>query len=104
LNAQQPVPPTVPDGPPLAVLLLAAPLPTVPLAPVPLPIIGFALELGDLASVDVDDPAEGPMPVVALVPLLEVDGLLFAVDPVAPVPVPRERGGVLLASVPGLHG
>jgi hypothetical protein len=66
---------------------------------VPLPIIGLALEFGDLALFIVDVPLELPIPVVAFVPLVETDGLfLLAVVPMplgevlAVDPVPQGCG------------
>lgn len=65
---------------------------------VPLPIIGLALEFGDLLFM-VDEPAELPIPVVAFEPLVETEGLLlFAVVPMpfgdvlAVDPVPQGCG------------
>ena len=87
----------MPEAPPLAMPLLA--LPDAPPLAVPLPNIGLALEFGERASI-VEEPADEPMPLVALAPLLETDGLLLpAVEPMPFVePIP------LLAAAPGPHG
>ena len=66
---------------------------------VPVPNIGLALEVGERGSI-VDEPAELLMPVVALAPLFDTDGLLLPA--VAPVPVVVPA--VLPAVMPGPHG
>jgi len=80
----------VPDAPDEPVLLVPA---------VPLLIIGLALEFGERLSI-AEEPAEPPMPVVALVPLFETEGLLLrAVEPMPLVVVEP-----VLALAPGPHG